>query len=50
MMRSHGVRLANAAKNTGVRRFAFSNFHIEYVLDEAYVPPPGTTTSNPDLT
>jgi hypothetical protein len=45
VLRSDGVRLANARKNTGKARFAFNRLQV-MALPKAYRPPRGTGGGN----
>jgi hypothetical protein len=45
MMRRHGVRIANARKNTGKALFAFNVFQRQ-MLPELYRPPASTCNKN----
>ena len=45
MMRRHGVRIANARKNTGKALFAFNLFQRQ-MLPELYRPPASTCNKN----
>ncbi len=45
MMRRHGVRIANARKNTGKSLFAFNVFQRQ-MLPELYRPPASTCNKN----
>ena len=45
VLRSDGVRLHNAMKNTGTARYAF-NMLQAMTLPKAYRPPKGTAGSN----
>jgi hypothetical protein len=47
MMRKHGVRIANARKNTGKSVFAFNVFQRQ-MLPDLYRPPASTCNKNVD--